>query len=144
MMQDLRPFAARVPYEIVAMGDAAMKHLLLASVSAFALAGAAYGADLSAPAYKAPSPLPAAPSWEGFYLGIDGGATRHDGSFNGLTGLTNGVGATYTTSKTGGIAGGYAGYNWQQRSFVYGVEADINWIGAKAQETWGGESIFAQ
>lgn len=143
-MQDLRPFAGRVSYEIVAMGEAAVKHLLLASVSAFALAGAAYGADLSAPAYKAPSPLPAAPSWEGFYVGIDGGATRHDGSFNDLTGLTNGVGATYTTSKTGGVAGGYAGYNWQQRSFVYGVEADINWIGAKAQETWGGESIFAQ
>jgi outer membrane immunogenic protein len=113
-----------------------MKHLLLASVSAFALVGTAHAADLAV------APPMAVPSWAGFYLGIDGGVTRHDGSFIDLNGLT-GTEATYSTSKTGGIAGGYAGYNWQQRSFVYGVEADINWVGATAQETLGGETFFS-
>jgi len=81
------------------------------------------------------------PSWAGFYLGIDGGATGHRGSFNDPDGCCaiagTGIAATYDVNKTGGIFGGYAGYNWQQRDFVYGVEAGINWVGAKAQAFWG-------
>jgi outer membrane immunogenic protein len=110
-----------------------MKKLLLASVSSLALAGMAYGADM-APVFKAPPPP--APAWAGFYVGIDGGVARHDAWFNDLDGIF-GV-SSKNTAKSGGVLGGFAGYNWQDRSFVYGVEADINWIGAKAQETWGG------
>jgi outer membrane immunogenic protein len=110
-----------------------MKRLLLASVSSFALAGMAYGADM-APVFKAPPPPVA--SWTGFYLGIDGGVARHDATFNELAGFTNTNGASLVTSKTGGVLGGYAGFNIQDRSFVYGLEADINWVGAKATETW--------
>jgi outer membrane immunogenic protein len=114
-----------------------MKKLLLASVSAFAMAGAAYGADMTpAPAYKAP-PLPSPVTWTGFYVGLDGGVARHDAQFNELSqGLIGGGLDSKVTSKTGGVFGGYAGYNWQDRSFVYGLEADINWVGAKATETW--------
>jgi outer membrane immunogenic protein len=117
-----------------------MKKVLLASVSAFALAGTAFGADMTAPAFKAP-PLPVA-NWAGFYLGIDGGVARHDANFNDLGGfLTFGNDlSSKNISKTGGVFGGYAGYNWQDRSFVYGAEADINWVGAKATETWGASS----
>jgi outer membrane immunogenic protein len=115
-----------------------MKKILLASVSAFALAGTAFGADMTAPAFKAP-PLPVA-NWAGFYLGIDGGVARHDAEFNDLGGFFGG--GSNNTSKTGGVFGGYAGYNFQDRSFVYGVEADINWVGAKATEAWGGSSTF--
>jgi len=111
-----------------------MRKSLLASVSAFALAGAAYGADM-APVLKAPPPPVA--SWSGFYLGIDGGVARHDADFNDLGGFFSGSG-TKSTSKTGGVLGGYAGVNWQDRSFVYGLEGDINWVGAKATELWGG------
>jgi outer membrane immunogenic protein len=118
-----------------------MKKLLLASVSSFALAGMAYGADMM-PAFKAPPPPPA--SWAGFYAGVDGGVTRHDGSFNDVDGFvrnfSNTGGATLATSKTGAIIGGHAGYNFQDRSFVYGVEADISWVGAKATEIWGAQS----
>jgi outer membrane immunogenic protein len=120
-------------------GAFSMKKLLLASVSAFALAGAAYGADMTpAPVFKAPPPPLA--NWAGFYVGIDGGVTRHEGSFNDLTGFANTAingGSTFATSKTGGLIGGHVGYNFQDRSFVYGVEADISWVGAKATETWG-------
>jgi outer membrane immunogenic protein len=118
-----------------------MKKLLLATVSSLALAGMAYGADMQV-AYKAAPPPPPAPTWTGFYVGIDGGVTRHDAWFNDLTGFVRfGSFASYNTAKTGGVLGGFAGYNWQDRSFVFGVEADINWIDAKAQETWGGLSV---
>jgi outer membrane immunogenic protein len=109
-----------------------MKKLLLAVVSGFAWVGIAYGADM-APAFKAPPPPLA--TWTGFYLGIDGGVARHDAQFNDLTIFFNG--SSMITSKTGGVFGGYAGYNWQDRSFVYGIEADINGVAAKATETWG-------
>lgn len=115
-----------------------MKKLLLASVSAVALASGANAADM---AIKAAPVVPPVPYWQGFYLGVEGGAVRHDASFNDLSGGFSGSPATFATSKSGGIFGGYAGYNWQSRSFVYGVEADISWLGVKATETWG--AIFA-
>ena len=118
-----------------------MKKLLLASVSAFALAGMAYGADMTpAPAFKALPPPPA--TWAGFYVGIDGGAVRHDAEFNDLSDFLSI--STKSTSKSGGVFGGHAGYNFQDRSFVYGVEADVSWVGAKATETWGFPSLNNQ
>jgi len=115
-----------------------MKKLLLASVSMLALAGTVYGADMPAapPAYKAPPPPPPA-SWTGFYIGVDGGVARHDADFNDLAGFL-GKSSTKSTSKTGSLVGGYAGFNLQDGSFVYGLEADFNWVGAKATEMWGG------
>lgn len=120
-----------------------MKKMLLASVSAFALAGTAFGADMTAPAFKAPPPPMA--NWAGFYLGIDGGVARHDAQFNDLGGIITGGSdmGSKDSSKSGGVFGGYAGYNFQDRSFVYGVEADINWVGANATETWGASSTFS-
>jgi len=109
-----------------------MRTAFLASVSVLALATSAVAADLT-PAYKAPPPVPVLPTWTGFYLGIQGGLAQNDTTWNDLDGLIN-VGA-YTLAKTGGIFGGYAGYNWQDRSLVLGVETDAHWVGAKASET---------
>ncbi len=43
----------------------------------------------------------------------------------------------YNTSikKDGFIGGGFAGYNWQQDNFVYGVEGDLGYNGTKARKT---------
>src|SRR3981081_1717206 len=114
-----------------------MKPYLLATVSGIVLIGAAQAADLPV-AFKA-APMESA-SWAGFYLGVQGGAARHEASFNDLDGFVEfgGLPATQSTSKTGGLFGGYAGYNWQDRSFVYGVESDISWGGAKADSQLGG------
>lgn len=123
-----------------------MKKLLLASVSSLALSGLAHGADMAVPmAYKAPPPPVA--NWTGFYLGVDGGIARHEASFDDFDAFfqnaLGGLNASFALSKTGGLAGGYAGFNIQERSFVYGIEADVNWIGAKATATWTeGQSIF--
>jgi outer membrane immunogenic protein len=115
-----------------------MKKLMLASVSAVALATAAQSADLS-PVMKAPVVPTWAPTWAGFYIGVDGGVVRHDASFNDLVGVDADPSGSHSTSRTGGLGGGFVGYNWQDRSFVFGLEADANWVSAKAQTTWGGQ-----
>jgi outer membrane immunogenic protein len=142
---DVGQESARSPRAILIAGSMMKRHLL-ATVSGIVLMGAAQAADLpQAPTYKAAA-IVDVPTWAGFYLGIQGGAARHDGSFNDLTGF-GGSPATFGTSKTGGLGGGYAGYNWQSRSFVYGVESDISWVGAKAESLVGGSfggATFAQ
>jgi outer membrane immunogenic protein len=117
-----------------------MKKFLLGTVSAVALAQAASAADLAVKA--APPPIP---TWAGWYFGIDGGVTRHDASFNDLSGIVRSGDSTGTkaSSQTGGVVGVNAGVNWQDGSFVYGLEADWNWIGAKAETTWGFNTRFA-
>jgi outer membrane immunogenic protein len=105
-----------------------MKRILWATVSAIALASAAQAADLR-PAYKAPGyPVTAAPAWAGGYIGIQGGVARQDATFT-----ETAFGQAFSTdyNKTGGTFGGLAGYNWQHGTFVYGVEGDWNWVGAK-------------
>jgi len=69
----------------------------------------ASAADLSIPAYRAPSP-----DWTGGYVGVYGGAA-------GATGSSFGLG--------GGLVGGTAGYNWQSGPAVFGVEGDGGWAG---------------
>src|SRR5262245_40921548 len=102
-----------------------MKRFLLATVSIAALTSVARAADMPA---KAPiyAPAPVA-DWTGVYLGIQGGAVRRDALAElGLFGFE------LDGSKTGGTAGAVLGYNWQHGSFVYGLEGDWSWIGAKS------------
>jgi outer membrane immunogenic protein len=118
-----------------------MRTVLLASVSAIALATSAVAADLAvAPVpYKAPPVV--LPTWTGFYIGIEGGFAQHNAYWNDLDNFWNG--STSRISKTGGAVGGYAGYNWQNRSLVVGVETDFHWVGAKATESWGAGQLTA-
>jgi outer membrane immunogenic protein len=89
-----------------------------------ALTTVARAADTPA---KAPMYAPArVTDWTGVYLGIQGGAVRRDALAElGLFGFE------LDGSKTGGTAGAVLGYNWQHGSFVYGLEGDWSWIGAK-------------
>src|SRR5262249_42583092 len=106
---------------------------LLATVSAFALMGSAYAADLpAAPALKAP-PL-AVSSWAGWYAGIQGGYGRLNFTVNMIT--ENGMcgddpGTTCTGSASGFAAGGQLGYLWQSRNWVWGFEGDGMWTDLK-------------
>jgi outer membrane immunogenic protein len=105
-----------------------MKRFLLATVSMVALTSAARAADMPAAMptkERMYSPVPVA-TWDGAYIGVQGGVVRRDALF----GLE--LGFDQNGDKTGGTAGALLGYNWQQGSFVFGVEGDWNWIGAKA------------
>jgi len=107
-----------------------MKKFLLATVSMVALTSVARAADMPA---KAPMyfPVPVA-DWTGLYMGAQGGVVRHRASFDDFDCVTVICPATLDRRKVGGTFGGLLGYNWQQGSFVYGVEGDMNWNGAKA------------
>lgn len=106
-----------------------MKRQLLATVSFLALTGIASAADLPARMPVKAAPLAVVQSWAGPYIGVNGGAVWHrletDTTLNGAaydSATVTGAGATF---------GGQIGYNWQSQNVVYGLEADLNWVGVK-------------
>src|SRR5262245_18818784 len=103
-----------------------MKTFLLATVSILALSSVAQAADLQA---KARAVVPdSIPLWTGGYVGIQGGVARHDALIDTDCIISN---CTIDRTKTGAAIGGLFGYNFQRGSFVYGLEGDWNWVGAK-------------
>jgi outer membrane immunogenic protein len=76
--------------------------------------------------------------WTGFYIGLNAGVTAHRGEFTDLGdagGNTYFNGATLRSSNGPGAAfGGQFGYNWQFGNFVYGIETDLSWLNAQAND----------
>jgi outer membrane immunogenic protein len=102
-----------------------MKMFLLATVSILALSPVARASDLPA---KARTVVPdSIPLWAGGYVGIQGGVARHDAFIDSDCIFD----CTIDRTKTGAAIGGLFGYNFQRGSFVYGLEGDWNWVGAK-------------
>jgi outer membrane immunogenic protein len=117
-----------------------MRRYLLATVSAVALSTGAMAADIPARVpVKAPPPVVVAPSWAGFYIGVNAGAAWNRADFTTLGGSTAFAfprGTTYwSPNEAGFTGGGQVGYNFQSGSFVYGVEADFNYVDNKASVT---------
>ena len=78
---------------------------------------AANAADLRAPTYKAPAYVaPLAPSWTGFYVGLNAGYGFGDADW---------PAAGPDPSPSGFLIGGTLGYNLQTGSWVWGIEGDI-------------------
>ena len=116
-----------------------LRTLALGSAASMALlCGGAFAADLPVRS-AAPAPVVMAPifTWNGFYVGINAGATIGDSTVSAIptgTFLTDPAAVQYVamyTSSAGsddtGFTGGVTlGYNWQAGSFVFGVEADVN------------------
>jgi outer membrane immunogenic protein len=97
---------------------------LLATAAAIALTSTAvHAADLAAKAYMPPPPPPA-PTWTGFYLGLNGG---FGGDVNKYPFTVGGVSGTSTLNSSGFFGGGQVGYNWQfAPAWVAGFEADLD------------------
>jgi len=94
------------------------------SCLAFAAAIAATTVALSVPAFAA-EPLPPAPSWTGFYVGLHGGwgwgTTKiQDEVFTPIFNPT-------VLKYDGPLAGAQAGFNWQMGNVVLGAEVDGSW-----------------
>jgi outer membrane immunogenic protein len=107
---------------------------LFAAAAAAASTNSAMAADLITKAHPDFSP-----TWQGFYVGGSLGAswlnsTNDDSSANVFGGYygggSAGNGSRQTATALGFIGTLQAGYNWQDRNFVYGVEGDISWIGS--------------
>jgi outer membrane immunogenic protein len=96
--------------------------MLAAGVVPFS--GAAMAADVVKPPPVAPAPIvvPAkAFDWSGHYIGIEGGWE---------TG--NAFTPPFSATEDGGLAGVYGGFNFQgSNNLVWGIDASINWDGAK-------------
>jgi len=86
----------------------------------------AFAADM---AVKAPPPAaPAAWTWTGCYVGIEGGGVLSHDPVVATTGAN--VGTTVTTiSSSDGLVGGTIGCNYQFSLFVIGIEDDLSWTG---------------
>jgi len=97
-----------------------------ASAALAPLVGIAVNAPASAAdmALKAPRPAPiAAPSWAGWYIGVNIGGASQGSNFD------DPDDNTYVNQWRHGssfIGGGQIGYNWQAGNIVYGLEADFS------------------
>ena len=132
-----------------------MNKLISGAVFAAALAAASssYAADM---AYKAAPAAPPPYSWTGFYAGFNAGwtsAQNSDITFNGATNnaaitpwglfLNGEYPRTLNGSNNGFIGGFQAGYNWQTGAIVWGIEADIQYSGARNSWALGSNpSVF--
>jgi outer membrane immunogenic protein len=126
-------------------GDPTMKKFVLGILIALTGATCAVAADLY---YKAPVAVPAY-NWTGVYIGGDvGGAWGNfdprtvtvysdDGWFV-ATDIPAIDRVGIQSSKPTGFTGGFeAGYNWQSRNFVIGVEGDIEAISLSGRASGG-------
>ena len=94
-----------------------MKSILFAAAATMALA--------------APAAAQSAPSWTGFYVGVNAGY-----GWNANDSITV-AGVTFDLDDEGGFVGGaQAGYNYQIGSFVVGLEGDIQYA------DFGGDDRF--
>jgi outer membrane immunogenic protein len=106
--------------------------LISAAIMSLGLAHNALAADLGgAPIETAPAAV--APTWSGFYLGVNGGggwshlgvSTTSVGPIVGVLGNPGSLG----TTLSGTVFGGQLGYNWQFANWVVGFEGDFDTAG---------------
>jgi len=110
-----------------------MKKFLLSTVALVALGASASAADLAPRYTKAPSMVDPAYNWTGFYVGLHAGAASSDGALTTQdTGFAFNDQFTNTFRKTGFIAGGQIGYNYQSGMSVFGFEADASSLNVKS------------
>src|SRR5664279_988824 len=101
------------------------------------LSTGAFAADLAPRPYtKAPVMVDPGYNWTGFYVGLNGGyswgrANTSIAPFAAIFPVT--AFAPFRQDVNGGLAGGQIGYNWQlDRTWVLGLEADMQWTGEKS------------
>jgi len=112
-----------------------MRRIVFATIGLLGLAAtsvaatSAVAADLprAMPPTRAPAFVPAIYSWNGFYLGINGGGAWGRSDWSGFG----------DTNVSGGLVGVTAGYNWQAfgSPWVFGIEGDIDWSSIKGSFT---------
>ena len=111
-----------------------MTRALLAATLLF-FAGSAYAADMP---LKAPPAAPLAPTWTGWYIGINGGGgwsgvstgaqdVGPDSFFAAANIPAVAAGASRSFPMSGGLAGGQVGYLYQAGSAIVGLDVSFDW-----------------
>ncbi|MDB5650530.1 MAG: porin family protein [Hyphomicrobiales bacterium] len=119
---------------------------MLSSAVVLLATGGAFAADLPA-RVAAPAPYLAAPifTWTGFYVGLNAGAafnSNNNASVTTFGPLSPTFNPVYVSGNSGSdtnfTGGAQIGYNFQVGSFVFGGEADINYL----HRNRGGSALF--
>jgi outer membrane immunogenic protein len=121
-----------------------LKKLVLVLAALTIGTGGASAADLPARSYaKAPVVVSPVATWTGCYIGVNAGYSWGDGSAT--LALQPSLAAwipnpafaafavfdgRYASSPSGALGGGQVGCNYQSGMFVFGVETDIDYLGA--------------
>lgn len=122
-------------------GVGAMRSILLAGVSSAALASTAWAADL--PTKAPPAAIPVAPTWSGFYIGLDAGWLQNRATVDELQPDWSERSPSASVTANGFIGGGHLGYNWQYQQLVLGIEGDIGaGTGSSTTTFFGGSDTF--
>ena len=114
-----------------------MRFLISGSIAFAAIiaAGAVNAADLPLP-YKA-APVSPAYSWQGFYIGANGGFSWGSSCWTFVDTVPPGLGGPSAAEgchdPSGGIVGGQVGYDWQLSNWVLGLEAQGDWASLRGQ-----------
>jgi len=131
-MQDMIPIGTDpADFRINAWGHAVgqFRPYLLATVSSVILTGAAIAPATAQQPY----------TWTGYYIGLNVGAGSNRADFDqidmGIGFYFPGGQNFWNSNDWGATAGALAGYNWQNGNFVFGFEADMNWIGGRDNAT---------
>jgi outer membrane immunogenic protein len=120
-------------------------NFIAAAVAISAIAGisAASAADMPAHPWLKTDPVPVANpiyDWTGIYVGLEGGGTF--GSSHQVLGAS-GLNTSNSYDVNGGLGGVTAGANWQTGLFVFGLEGDASWVGARGSSAENGPSGVA-
>jgi outer membrane immunogenic protein len=113
-----------------------MKKQLLCGVAAGALVvvlgGSSFAADMPV---KARPLAPAVFDWSGYYVGghVGWGQSRFKGTWFGDSGTTD-----FAHTGDGILGGAQIGLNWQQNTFVYGLEADVSFMNFQNTTSFSG------
>lgn len=104
-------------------------------------ASALIGLAFLSPAARAADiePTPAAYDWSGFYLGLNAGVAwnnteidhgiNYDGPNSDIISGLDELSSSLTGDDAVFTGGALIGYNWQHDALVFGIEADINYLG---------------
>ncbi len=113
-----------------------MRRFGLALLTSAALIGGAAAADMpiKAPVYKAPVVAPPY-NWSGFYIGLNAGYSWGHQDNDLVVAATGATIFSNSDKLDGFIGGGQIGYNWQSDHWVFGLEADFQGSGQKADGT---------
>jgi outer membrane immunogenic protein len=110
-----------------------MKKLIVAASILAASAAGASAADLGAQPRMSPM-IAATYDWSGFYWGGNGGW----GSSRNCWDLVTTAGTLFASegchNATGGVAGGQLGFRTQSAAWVFGLEAQGDWVGLRGSK----------
>jgi outer membrane immunogenic protein len=119
-----------------------MKKLIVAASILAASAAGASAADMGAVPYR-PAPMIAATyDWSGFYWGGNGGWGSSRNCWDQLTPGGTFIIAEGCHNAPGGTAGGQLGFRVQSYAWVFGLEAQGNWLGLRGSKVSSAFLLF--